>query len=97
MLQKTAAVLALVVLGAALATLLQPAGAARAGSPLMAGRYRVVAGESAFVLHDSITGVCWLLPAKPGESGRAWLPIRRINTEAEAQRLRAAERERERN
>ena len=92
--QKIAAAVALIVLGSALAVLLRPAGPVEAGRPQDLGRYRIVAGESSYVLYDQLSGVAWVLTAKPGQERFAWLPTRRLNTEADAQKWRLLERER---
>ena len=92
MLQKIGAVVGLVVLGVVLALLLRPVGPAQARDGQDAGRYRVVAGDASYVLYDQLTGVSWVMPVKDGQTRFAWLPTRRINTEADAVKWRAIQR-----
>ena len=92
MLQKTVAVVGLVVLGVVLALLLRPAGPAEARDGADVGRYRVVAGDASYVLYDPLTSVSWVMPVTAGQTRFAWLPTRRINTEADATKWRAIQR-----
>jgi len=92
MVQKAAAVGALVALGLMLAVVLRPAGSAEARDGRDAGRYRVVAGDSSYVLYDQLTGVSWIMPTKPDQAQFAWLPTRRILKESDAVKWRAIQR-----
>ena len=54
-----------------------------------AGAYRVVASQDTFVLCESATGKTWVLVAKGMEMEPAWLPAKRLDTEAQVQAWKA--------
>jgi len=64
-----------------------PPAAAQGGRA--SGRYHVVANEKAFVLYDSVNGEkSWILVFKSTDKRHAWLPIKRLNSDAEVQNWR---------
>jgi hypothetical protein len=81
---------AILVLGVAWAALtISAARPANAVPPPEEGRFRVTGGSgNTFVLHDSISGVAWVMSADPAAQSYAWLPTKRLNTPAEVQAWR---------
>jgi len=50
------------------------------------GKYKVVANEKAFVLYDTEdTTRTWILIPAAGEEKHAWLPVKRLDTDQQAQ------------
>ena len=82
--RKILIALALIALGAivgsGLVSLIRPAAAQPAAA---AGPYRVVAADSSYVLYDATSSKSWLLTPKRGELSHAWLPIKRLDTNAD--------------
>ncbi len=59
-----------------------PAAAAQSGQP--GGQYHVVAGDKAYVLYDTTdSGKSWILFPSNESKRHAWLPIKRLDTEAQ--------------
>jgi len=52
------------------------------------GRFRVVAGQSSYVLYDSVSGVSWVMFPDGKDKRFTWLPIKRLNTAAEIEAWR---------
>ena len=47
------------------------------------GRYRVMAGQSSYILYDSISGVSWILYAEVKDKRPTFVPIKRLTSAAE--------------
>lgn len=47
------------------------------------GRYRVMAGQSSYILYDSISGVSWILYIDAKDRRPAFVPIKRLTSAAE--------------
>jgi len=48
-----------------------------------AGRYQVVATDSSYVLFDSLSGTSWVMTVQPKATRFAWMPTKRLNSEAD--------------
>lgn len=84
MLQWIVACGMLVVVLAAVITYAQPYRAGAPGAPARdEGRYLVTAGESSYVLHDTLTGTAWVFFPDPKDKKPAMVPIRRLTSAAE--------------
>ena len=74
----------LIAIGGILAAGLTTLAPAAAKPADQSGRYQVVAGQSSYVLFDSLSGTSWIMTPEPGAKRSAWLPTKRLNSEAEA-------------
>ena len=72
------------VLGAGLLGLTRPAAASP--GPEGGARYSVAAGETSYVLCETETGRTWILVPKADEPRYAWLPVTRLNSDAEVRK-----------
>ena len=73
-----------VVVGAGLLSLVRPAAASP--GPESGGRFSVAAGASTYVLCETESGRTWVLVPKASESRHAWLPVTRLDSEAEVRK-----------
>ena len=61
---------------------------ASAGPAPQQGIFDVTAGENSYVLYHRQTGTAWILFPDPKAKRPAWVPIRRLTSEAELQSWR---------